>query len=218
MTRPGERGAETAARCGRRAMIAVTIVWGRVERAHACPGDRHGCLGDDRVRGRVVAAVVEVLDAAGSGPTTPSSRHRCGHSPCATMLEASTIRPPNPWSCTGRSSSTTGPLTRRRRSSVALVRWWCLSRSRGSARCVGEGCSRRTRLPLADLGSMRVMRRATLLMLGTTDRHSGWPLEMVLRAAGNGLKLRTVPVEYHERAGRPRCREPLATPLGRCWT
>jgi hypothetical protein len=49
---------------------------------------------------------------------------------------------------------------------------------------------------------MRVIRRETLLALGMTDRRSGWPLEMVLRAAGAGLRLRTVPVEYQERAGR----------------
>lgn len=61
---------------------------------------------------------------------------------------------------------------------------------------------RRTKLPLADLGPMRVVRRDLLLALGMTDRRSGWPLEMVLRAAGAGLRLRTIPVEYHQRAGR----------------
>jgi len=61
---------------------------------------------------------------------------------------------------------------------------------------------RRTKLPLPDLGPMRVVRRDIMLGLGMTDRRSGWPLEMVLRAAGAGLRLRTVPVEYHERAGR----------------
>jgi dTDP-L-rhamnose 4-epimerase len=61
---------------------------------------------------------------------------------------------------------------------------------------------RRTRLPLADLGPMRAVRRTVLLDLGMTDRRSGWPLEMVLRAARAGLHLRTVPVEYSERSGR----------------
>ncbi|MBA3288558.1 MAG: glycosyltransferase family 2 protein [Acidimicrobiia bacterium] len=61
---------------------------------------------------------------------------------------------------------------------------------------------RRTGLPLTDLGPMRVIRRDTLLGLGMTDRRSGWPLEMVLRAAGAGLRVRSVPVEYRERAGR----------------
>ena len=38
--------------------------------------------------------------------------------------------------------------------------------------------------------------------LGIEDRRSGWPLEMVLRAASNGWKVKGVPVEYSERAGR----------------
>jgi glycosyltransferase involved in cell wall biosynthesis len=74
--------------------------------------------------------------------------------------------------------------------------------ARAANRVLAAQVRRRTKLPLADLGPMRVMRRDTLLALGMTDRRSGWPLEMVLRAAGVGLRLRTVPVEYHERAGR----------------
>jgi glycosyltransferase involved in cell wall biosynthesis len=61
---------------------------------------------------------------------------------------------------------------------------------------------RRTRLRVADLGPMRAVRRDAMIGLGMTDRRSGWPLEMVLRAAGAGLRVRTVPVEYRERAGR----------------
>jgi glycosyltransferase involved in cell wall biosynthesis len=74
--------------------------------------------------------------------------------------------------------------------------------ARVANRVLAAEVRRRTKLPLPDLGPMRVMRRDTLLALGMTDRRSGWPLEMVLRAAGAGLRLRTVPVEYHERAGR----------------
>jgi len=61
---------------------------------------------------------------------------------------------------------------------------------------------RRTRLDLDDLGPMRVIERAKLLDLGMTDRRSGWPLEMVLRAVHAGLRVRNVPVEYSERSGR----------------
>jgi glycosyltransferase involved in cell wall biosynthesis len=61
---------------------------------------------------------------------------------------------------------------------------------------------RRTRLPLTDLGPMRVARRQPLLGLELRDRRSGWPLEMVLRAAEAGWRVRTVPVEYAGRAGR----------------
>ena len=61
---------------------------------------------------------------------------------------------------------------------------------------------RRTKLRLDDLGPMRAMRREALLDLGMTDRRSGWPLEMVLRAVNAGLKVRNIPVEYTERSGR----------------
>ncbi len=60
---------------------------------------------------------------------------------------------------------------------------------------------RRTKLDLADLGPMRAIGRERLLALGMTDRRSGWPLEMVLRAAASGLAVRSVPVEYQERSG-----------------
>jgi len=43
---------------------------------------------------------------------------------------------------------------------------------------------------------------STVLALGMTDRRSGWPLEMVLRAVTAGLKVRNVPVEYTKRSGR----------------
>ena len=61
---------------------------------------------------------------------------------------------------------------------------------------------RRTRLRLDDLGPMRAVRREAMLDLGMTDRRSGWPLEMVLRAVDSGWKVRNVPVEYRERSGR----------------
>jgi glycosyltransferase involved in cell wall biosynthesis len=36
---------------------------------------------------------------------------------------------------------------------------------------------------------------------GMTERRSGWPLELVLRAGNAGLKVRNVRVEYTERSG-----------------
>jgi len=74
--------------------------------------------------------------------------------------------------------------------------------ARVANRVLAAEVRRRTKLPLTDLGPMRVIRRHALLRLGMTDRRSGWPLEMVLRAAGAGLRLRTVPVEYQPRTGR----------------
>ena len=61
---------------------------------------------------------------------------------------------------------------------------------------------RKTGLRLDDLGPMRAINREALLDLGLTDRRSGWPLEMVLRAVHAGLRVRNVPVEYTERSGR----------------
>ena len=61
---------------------------------------------------------------------------------------------------------------------------------------------RRTNVSIRDLGPMRAARRVDLLALGMRDRRSGWPLEMVLRAASAGWRVRDVPVEYSERAGR----------------
>jgi hypothetical protein len=49
---------------------------------------------------------------------------------------------------------------------------------------------------------MRVARREPLLGLGIEDRRFGYPLEMVLRAAAQGWRIREVDVAYHPRTGR----------------
>ncbi|MFD4370162.1 glycosyltransferase family 2 protein [Streptomyces sp. NPDC058486] len=61
---------------------------------------------------------------------------------------------------------------------------------------------RRTGLRLRDLGPMRVARREALLGLGLTDRRSGYPLQMVVRAADAGWNVREVDVPYLPRSGR----------------
>jgi hypothetical protein len=61
---------------------------------------------------------------------------------------------------------------------------------------------RRTGLGLSDLGPMRAAHRSALLALGMTDRRSGWPLEMVLRAHRAGWRIDEVPVPYGPRTGR----------------
>jgi glycosyltransferase involved in cell wall biosynthesis len=55
---------------------------------------------------------------------------------------------------------------------------------------------------LSDLGPMRAARRAELLALDITDRRSGWPLEMVLRAGHAGWRIAQVDVDYEPRVGR----------------
>ncbi|MBF8189280.1 glycosyltransferase family 2 protein [Nonomuraea sp. K274] len=53
-----------------------------------------------------------------------------------------------------------------------------------------------------DLGPMRACRRAALLDLELADRRFGYPLEMVLRAAGAGWRVTETDVAYLPRAGR----------------
>lgn len=62
--------------------------------------------------------------------------------------------------------------------------------------------TRRTGIRLHDLGPMRVARTEPLQALGIRDRRSGFPLEMVLRAAASGWRIREVDVAYRPREGR----------------
>jgi glycosyltransferase involved in cell wall biosynthesis len=68
-------------------------------------------------------------------------------------------------------------------------------------RILGLACRLLFRVPLSDLGPFRAIRRDRLLALGMTDRGSGWPLEMIGRAAAAGLRVVEVPVRYRSRAG-----------------
>jgi len=61
---------------------------------------------------------------------------------------------------------------------------------------------RRLGLRLHDLGPMRAARREDLLALGIEDRRSGWPLEMVMRAARAGWHIEETTVSYAPRIGR----------------
>lgn len=49
---------------------------------------------------------------------------------------------------------------------------------------------------------MRAARRADLLALGLTDRRSGYPLQMVVRAADAGLRVAETDVPYLSRTGK----------------
>ena len=70
---------------------------------------------------------------------------------------------------------------------------------------------RRTGLALTDLGPLRVARREGLLGLEVDDRRSGYPLEVLLRAADAGWRVQQVDVDYHPRIGRSKV---TGTPLG----
>jgi hypothetical protein len=61
---------------------------------------------------------------------------------------------------------------------------------------------RRTGHRLRDLGPMRAAPIGPLRDLGLVDRGSGWPLEMVIKAAASGWRIAEVPIPYAPRLGR----------------
>ncbi|ORV37972.1 glycosyltransferase [Mycobacterium doricum] len=56
-------------------------------------------------------------------------------------------------------------------------------------------------LPVHDIAPMRVARRDDLLALGVQDRRSGYPLELLVRAAAAGWRVVEVDVTYGPRTG-----------------
>jgi glycosyltransferase involved in cell wall biosynthesis len=69
-------------------------------------------------------------------------------------------------------------------------------------RALARELRRRTGVALEDLGPMRAARREALLGLDLRDRRSGWPLEMVVKAAAAGWTVVDLGVPYMERRGR----------------
>jgi glycosyltransferase involved in cell wall biosynthesis len=56
-------------------------------------------------------------------------------------------------------------------------------------------------LPVHDIAPMRVARREDLLNLGVTDRRSGYPLELLVRAAAADWRVVELDVSYGPRTG-----------------
>ncbi len=69
-------------------------------------------------------------------------------------------------------------------------------------RVLASRVRRATGVPIRDLGPMRAANRRQLLELQIEDRRSGWPLEMVLRAANARWRIDEVDVDYSPRVGR----------------
>jgi glycosyltransferase involved in cell wall biosynthesis len=69
-------------------------------------------------------------------------------------------------------------------------------------RVLARELRRRTGVALEDIGPMRAARRLPLLDLALVDRRSGWPLEMVVKAAAAGWSVADTAVPYTEREGR----------------
>ncbi len=70
---------------------------------------------------------------------------------------------------------------------------------------------RHTGAAVTDLAPLRVARRQDLLALDVVDRRSGYPLEVVLRAAAAGLRIGELDVDYFPRIGKSKV---TGTPLG----
>jgi glycosyltransferase involved in cell wall biosynthesis len=87
-----------------------------------------------------------------------------------------------------------------RRSPSARGAW--PAHARLGNRAIAAAVRRRTGLQLHDLGPMRAVRRARLGELALADRRFGYPLEMVIRAAGAGWRIAELDVPYHPRTGR----------------
>jgi len=74
--------------------------------------------------------------------------------------------------------------------------------ARAGNRALSRMVRRRTGVRLHDLGPLRVARRKALLELELTDRRSGYPLQMVVRAADEGWRITETEVEYRPRSGK----------------
>lgn len=56
-------------------------------------------------------------------------------------------------------------------------------------------------LNITDIGSFRAIRRDLLLSLEMEQMTFGWPVEMLVKAAKRGARIREVPVSYRKRIG-----------------
>jgi glycosyltransferase involved in cell wall biosynthesis len=57
-------------------------------------------------------------------------------------------------------------------------------------------------IAITDLGSFRAIRAEALFQLNMEQMTYGWPMEMVVKAARQGLRLRSVPIRYRKRLGQ----------------
>jgi glycosyltransferase involved in cell wall biosynthesis len=76
---------------------------------------------------------------------------------------------------------------------------WPLHARVGNA-VVAQRLRSRAGIGVHDLGPMRAARRTALLELGLADRRFGYPLEMMVKAARAGWRIREVDVDYAPRA------------------
>ena len=68
-----------------------------------------------------------------------------------------------------------------------------------------------------DLGPFRAITGAALRRLGMQDRSYGWTVEMQVKAALHGLRVREVPVDYRPRIGRSKVSGTLSGSVRAAW-
>jgi len=86
-----------------------------------------------------------------------------------------------------------------RRRAVTGLKWPWHARAGTAAVC--WRLRRKHGLPVHDIAPMRVAHRDALLALGVQDRRSGYPLELLVRAAGAGWRVVERDVDYGPRTG-----------------
>ena len=86
-----------------------------------------------------------------------------------------------------------------RRRPVRELRWPWHARLGNAAVC--WRLRRKHGLSVHDIAPMRVARREALLALGVTDRRSGYPVELLVRAAAAGWSVVELDVDYGPRTG-----------------
>ena len=55
---------------------------------------------------------------------------------------------------------------------------------------------------ITDIGSFRAIKSQTLFALNMEQMTYGWPVEMVVKAARQGLRIQSVPINYRRRIGK----------------
>lgn len=73
------------------------------------------------------------------------------------------------------------------------------------------------RVDITDIGSFRAIRARVLLQLNMEQLTYGWPVEMIVKAARKGLRLRSVPIRYRRRIGRSKVSGSLKGSLLATW-
>jgi glycosyltransferase involved in cell wall biosynthesis len=86
-----------------------------------------------------------------------------------------------------------------RRRPVRGLRWPWHARLGNAAVC--WRLRTKHQLPVHDIAPMRVARRDALLALGVTDRRSGYPLELLVRAAAADWRVVELDIDYGPRTG-----------------